>query len=89
MGFIEAMAYGLPVVALKWGPITEVVANNKAGFLVDKPNAELLATALKQLDSAVKRKEMGTFGKQWVLRKFSINAVSKKLANVVNGLMSV
>jgi glycosyltransferase involved in cell wall biosynthesis len=87
MGFVEAMAYGLPVVALKWGAIADVVANDKAGFLVDKPNAELIAVALKQLATPAKRKEMGAFGKQWVLQKFSINSVAIKLGAVVNSVL--
>jgi glycosyltransferase involved in cell wall biosynthesis len=87
MGFIEAMAYGLPVVALNWGAIADVVADDKVGFLVKKPDAALLANALKQLASPAKRKEMGAFGKQWVLQQFSIDSVSIKLNGVVNDIL--
>jgi len=88
MGFVESMAYGLPVVALKWGAIADVVPNGKAGFLVERPDAKLLADALKQLSSAAKRKEMGAFGKRWVLQQFSIDSISLKLVGVVNNVLS-
>lgn len=49
MGFIEAMAFGLPVVALNQGPTPDVVGNS--GILVDTPQAETLAEALLQAES--------------------------------------
>jgi len=87
MGFIEAMAFGLPVVALNWGAIADVVPNDKAGILIEQPDALLLAQALKLLDSAERRNEMGAYGKQWVLQQFSIDSISVKLGNVVKKIL--
>lgn len=87
MGFIEAMAYGLPVVALNFGAIPDVVPNNRAGFLIDKPDAYLLAEALNRLESASVRRDMGNQGKQWVLEQFSIDSVATKLKSVVHSLL--
>lgn len=47
MGFLEAMAVGVPVVALRTGPTADVVPHNQAGLLVDDCKAESLATAIK------------------------------------------
>ena len=87
MGFIEAMAFGLPVVALNWGAIADVVAKDRAGFLVEQSDAALLAAELRKLESVELRREMGMYGKQWVLQQFSIDSVAIKLGNVVNSLL--
>ena len=87
MGFIEAMAFGLPVVALNWGAIVDVVAKDKAGFLVKQPDATLLAAALIKLESVELRREMGAFGQHWVLEQFSIDSIAIKLGNIVDNLL--
>lgn len=84
MGFVEAMSYGLPVVALDWGAISDVVEKDKAGILIEYAEPSLLAAALKKLTSAKHRQAMGVHGKQWVLQKFSIDSVSAKLADAVD-----
>jgi|Deesub1362B_J571_1020462.scaffolds.fasta_scaffold00320_28 N-acetyl-alpha-D-glucosaminyl L-malate synthase BshA len=43
---LEAMAYGLPVVATRVGGIPEVVTHGEAGMLVEKDDASALAEAL-------------------------------------------
>ncbi len=86
MGFVEAMAFGMPIVAQNWGAIADVVANDKSGFLVEQPDAELLATALSKLESVELRRQMGVYGKQWVLQQFSIDSVAIKLDAIVYSL---
>lgn len=46
MGFVEAMAFGLPVVALEHKAITDVVKHNHCGYLVKESNPEALAEAV-------------------------------------------
>lgn len=46
MGFIEAMAVGLPVVALAHGPTPDVVPHQRAGYLVKHGDARELASAI-------------------------------------------
>ena len=88
MGFIEAMAHGLPVVALNRGAIADVVAGGRAGFLIGQPDAVLLADALWRLAASDLRAKMGKYGKQWVLRKFSIASVSLKLSRMMSLLLN-
>jgi len=83
MGFVEAMSYGLPVVALDWGAISDVVDKDKAGILIERADATLLAEALLKLASADRRQAMGAHGKQWVLQEFSIDSVATKLADAL------
>lgn len=46
---IEAMACGTPVVAFDRGAVSEIVANNKTGFIVN--TAEEMVNAIKNIDS--------------------------------------
>ncbi|QYJ74043.1 glycosyltransferase family 4 protein [Shewanella sp. FJAT-52076] len=48
MVFIEAMAFGLPVVACDWGPIADVVPT-EGGVLVPDGNVEATANAIQRL----------------------------------------
>lgn len=49
MGFLEAMAAGLPVVALRTGPTADVVPHGRAGLLVNDCKAYALATAIESV----------------------------------------
>ena len=48
---IEAMQYGLPVVASDVGGIPDVVVNDETGILVPEKNPEALARAFQKLES--------------------------------------
>lgn len=88
MGFIEAMAFGLPVVALNSGPIADVVPNNIGGFLIDHPDSKLLAEAIKKLESPTLRAEMGRGAQHWVREQYSLQTVGLKLKEIVLSLNS-
>jgi glycosyltransferase involved in cell wall biosynthesis len=83
MGFIEAMANGLPVVALDWGPISDVVVHRRSGYLIKEPNPEHLAMALGKLMDPANRAQMGKEAQKWVLEQFSSQAVGEKLRNML------
>ena len=70
MGFLEAMANGLPVVALDWGPISDVVANGRCGILIRDKNPKNLAEAIKRMTDPDFRRQMGKEAKRWVLEQF-------------------
>lgn len=82
MGFVEAMANGLPVVALDWGPISDVVPNASAGTLIDKSDPQLLSQAIKDYSPPEKRKTAGIEGKRWIIQTFGVKRVGS-LLNVV------
>lgn len=88
MGLIEAMAHGLPVVALRWGAIPEVIPDGKAGILVEEPDPTALAKAVRLLLNSAERTRLGRAGRAWVLERFSAKVVGKKLRSVVDGLTS-
>jgi glycosyltransferase involved in cell wall biosynthesis len=87
MVFIEAMAYGLPIVALRYGAIPDVVPHGKAGLLVDAPNPVAVAEAIQAASTAEPRQEMGAFGKWWVIHNFAPESVHAKLKEVAEFCM--
>jgi glycosyltransferase involved in cell wall biosynthesis len=65
IAILEAMAFGLPVVAARVGGIPEIVDNQETGLLYDPGNVGQLCSALAQLiEAPEKRKLLGENGKK-------------------------
>jgi glycosyltransferase involved in cell wall biosynthesis len=79
---IEAMAFGLPVVATRTGGLPEVVDDGVTGILVPAGDAEALADALiRLLRDPDLRRRMGQAGQERVRAEFTIDrVVSQTLA---------
>lgn len=76
----EASAGGVPVVATKTGSIEEVVRSGQSGILVEPDNPLQLAEALSRLlSNEALAKQMGQFGRQYVVNNFSHQVVSQKI----------
>ncbi len=75
MGFLEAMANGLPVVALDWGAISDVVADNHCGVLIRKKNPQALAEAIVRLLDPSLRQHMSRKARRWVIDQFGAEKV--------------
>lgn len=88
MSFVEAMAYGVPVIGVKWGGITDMVGNGKVGILVDSPDPEQVALAIKKLSDKHLRQRMGEEGKEWVLKMCSAKIVGERLKELFKQLVA-
>lgn len=88
MSFLEAMANGLPVVAMNWGPISDIVPDGKVGFLVEHSKPKLLADVINKLTKPEIRKKMGEQGKAWSLDKFSSDNIGRDLKDIFEKLMA-
>ena len=66
---LEAMAFGLPVIASSAGALPEIVEDGKTGLLVPPGDAQALAEAIKRLlcDPAL-RSRLGNAGRETVAR---------------------
>ncbi len=65
---VEAMSCGTPVIGFDRGAVSEIVLNNKTGFVVDPKNGvNSLADALSKIDS-IKHKDC----REWVLQHFTL-----------------
>lgn len=79
MGFIEAACFGLPSVALRWGPIPEVVGDGRTGLLVDDPDPAALGAALDRLRDPALRQRLGDAARRDALDRFSVAAVGRAI----------
>lgn len=73
---MEYMFFEKPVIATDGGGTNELVKDNKNGYLLEPQHAEQLAERiLFLLDNPMIRKEMGKYGKEIILKKFSIDSM--------------
>jgi glycosyltransferase involved in cell wall biosynthesis len=64
--YLEASAYGLPIIATRVGGVEDAVLDGKTGLLSDPKNLDDLAQNLLKLTESKKlRKEMGIQGQKW------------------------
>ncbi len=77
MGFVEAMAYGLPVVALNYQATPDVVINGRTGVLCDDHQPQTLAKAVESC--AENAQVMGPAAKRHVLSAFDNDAITANL----------
>jgi len=71
IALIEAQLAGTPVVATNVGSVSEVVINNKTGFVCSKSNPELIKAISKLAESKSLRTKFGANGKAHALKIFS------------------
>jgi glycosyltransferase involved in cell wall biosynthesis len=71
IALIEAQLVGIPVVATNVGSVSEVIVNNKTGFVCNKSNAELIKAISNLAESKSLRTKFGTNGKAHALKMFS------------------
>ena len=73
---IEAMEYGIPVIATNHGGPAEILDDGVDGYLVDYQNADQMAARIVELMSdAEKRKSIGERGQEKKRREFSVSAM--------------
>lgn len=83
--FLEAMAFGKPVIAGDYGGAPEIVQDGVTGFLVNPDDLEGLTCRLIQLlqDEAL-RKEMGEAGRQRILENFTVVRFEERLTKILD-----
>jgi phosphatidyl-myo-inositol dimannoside synthase len=87
MVFLEAMAFGKPVVAAACGGPTDIVRNGANGVLVPPCDAIALTQSLKQLlDDPSLRARMGLCAIETVKREYSFDVFRENLEKILSGL---
>jgi glycosyltransferase involved in cell wall biosynthesis len=81
MGYLDAMAHGLPVVAVRLPPVAEVVLDGVTGLLVEHPTVDAVASAIGELLDYERRRKMGAAGAKRAGEEFSPEAVGRCLTN--------
>lgn len=84
---IEAMARGLPVIAINSGGPKETIKSNKTGFLCDSNPLDIS----KSIDQLIikGKKEMGVAGKKRVQELFSLRVFGDRLAGIIDTIMII
>ncbi|MFH1904709.1 MAG: glycosyltransferase [bacterium] len=77
---IEAMAFGLPIVATNVGGIPEIVNDRKSGFLVPPKDSHALAIKIIELlKDGGKAQKMGRIGKEIFEKKFTSKIMIREI----------
>jgi len=84
---VEAMMFGLPVVATNWRGLPDIVVDGETGFLVPPRDAKSIAERLEQLISDPDlRRTMGSAGRRRYEENFTVekfrNSMESALASV-------
>jgi glycosyltransferase involved in cell wall biosynthesis len=83
MVLMEAMSYGLPVIASKIGGLPEIVEDGVTGLLFEPGNSEDLANKMKLLwHNPSLCNKMGQAGREKAIREYSEDAYYKRLMKV-------
>lgn len=87
IAILEAMSYGLPVVASNTGGIPEIVKDGQNGLLVIPGDIDgLFETIMKLADSKELRREMGIRGAS-ITKDFYLDSVKQQLLEVYSNLI--
>ena len=82
--FLEAMAFGKPVIGPNYGAPMELIRHGETGLLVDPEDpasvAEALLSLLNEPDLA---REMGKAGSEWVRRRYSCDSFRERLQKIL------
>ena len=82
--FLEAMAFGKPLVGAAWGGTTDIVEDNVNGLLVPPNDLKSLIAALERLlEKESLRAELGAHGAEMVGRKFQFHVFQSELEKIL------
>lgn len=86
---IEAMASGLPVIAWRIPPMTEIIIDQQTGLLVDFMDINQLSRAIIWLFEHPERGvKMGEAGQRRVIEYFNASRMSREVVNLYEVLLS-
>ena len=84
---IEGMEYALPVIATNHGGPTEIIENNKNGFLVDYKSPEEMACRIIELiENKQKYNEIAKAGQKMKRDKYSVKSMVKSIESILDTL---
>ncbi|MBI9054684.1 MAG: glycosyltransferase family 4 protein [Bacteroidales bacterium] len=85
---LEAMQFGLPVIATNEASIPIIIDDNKTGFLVDPKSPSQIAEKLEMLiNNPNLRKEMGERGKEKFFKNFTFEIFEKNLSSTFDKIL--
>lgn len=80
LSVLEAMAYGVPVIASRIGGVPEIIRDQENGILVPAQEPQLLADQIEVLIlDPGRRKQLGEAGRKTFVENFDANIMIKKM----------
>jgi glycosyltransferase involved in cell wall biosynthesis len=83
---LEAMQFGLPVIATEQGGAMEMIIAGETGIFIPILDEVEAAKKIKTILSEDKRKQMGAKGKERVAANYSAKAFEDNLVHLINNL---
>jgi phosphatidyl-myo-inositol dimannoside synthase len=88
--YLEAMAFGLPVIGPNYGAPAEIIQDGETGLLVDPEDPGAVSKALLRLLSAPEAaRRMGAAGSEWVRREYSYSSFQNHLQRNLREYLNV
>jgi glycosyltransferase involved in cell wall biosynthesis len=82
--FLEAMAFGKPVIGPNYGAPADIIRHGQHGLLVDPEDSAAIAKALVELlTNPDKAHDMGQAGSDWVRKQYSFGSFREKLQSLL------
>ena len=86
---LEYMALAKPVVATKGGGTSEILQDNKTGYLVEPSNiTDLASRIIELLENPDKVKRMGEIGGERIKQDFNLNKMTAEYINIYKKLLT-
>ena len=83
MALLEAMSFGLPVIATPVGGVPEIVTHERDGLLVPPGDIDALAAAIARLTSEPElRERLGRAARETVAKRFSLDSAVERLLGI-------
>ncbi|MFA5061444.1 MAG: glycosyltransferase [Candidatus Pacearchaeota archaeon] len=81
---LEAMMFGLPVIANNHASISNTIQNGRTGYLLEKNSPEEIFKYVKFLiNNKTKRLDMGLKGRERFLKEFEVNSYKNKFIKII------
>ena len=84
---LEAMASGLPAVAVRAGAIHELVKNNESGFLCEADDVDAVAKGLTKILNSDELREKLSLGALEIVKKHDINYTLSRMVEIYENVL--
>jgi glycosyltransferase involved in cell wall biosynthesis len=81
---IEAMEFGLPVIASSVGTIPSIIEHGKTGFILENINANEIYACILKLQDKTLRTEMGRKGREKFVNEFTFDIYKSRFIKIFN-----
>jgi glycosyltransferase involved in cell wall biosynthesis len=88
LSLIQAQMAGKPVISTDVGSVAEVVENHRSGFVGDFDDQQFAELILMLSKDSTLRQEMGAFGREFALKRFSVKRLVNDHENIYRGLIN-